>query len=334
MEMIIPPTYYTLNPSTKSITLLAPYNSWTVERIKSIRNLTKQILIYEATDPKHYTSMQSSPAQPFDISITNGAITYISASSMSTTDKLQIVIDTEVVTSTGGGGGSSETTTLVPTTVYSSQSVSASATITSSGYAVGNCSKLELYFSNTGASTDAEITVYGSPTSDISLKKQIGSVVVLGANVTGGPVIGKDEIPSYISFSVSNKDATNAATVSIVMDEYVGSYTLTNTTILSSVSIAASGSTTSSSVSTAGARRVNVYCSQGGSSTSTTFYIYGTSSTSPTISKLIAMGTLGANSQWGCGILSDIISGSIYVTVANSDSSNAATATVLIESFT
>ena len=49
---------------------------------------------------------------------------------------------------------------------------------------------------------------------------------------------------------------------------------------------------------------------------------------------MLATGTVSASGSWGCGILSDTIPSYLYAVVTNSDSTNAATVTVLVESFT
>lgn len=329
--MIIPRDKYTFIPSTNSIQLLDPYNTITTERILSIRNLTKQIDIYNSENPRNHQAVRD---DGMDITVANSVISYVESAPMSNTDILKIIIDTAVVTSTGGGGGGVTTITVDPINFYSNQSIPASGSVDTTGLNVVNCTKLNIYFSNTGASTNVDITVKGSPTSTLTLSKIIGDPIKLGAGGSSGPVIGEDEIPGYVWFSMKNNDTVNAATISITIDRYVGSYIQTNTVLLSGVSIAASGSSTSDPVYTSAARRVNVYCDQTGTSTNTTFDVYGKSSLSPNIPKLLATCTLGTNEKWGCGILKDVIPGSIYTKVSNFDTVNPTVATVLVESFT
>jgi hypothetical protein len=332
MEMVIPHDKYQLHASSKTITLLDPYEDVTLERIKSIYDLSQQFEIYNSNTPRKRRAYRQEAGA--DISVTDGVISYIEDATADSSDVIAIIIDTAVVTATGGGGGSSTTITVDPLNVIYNQTVAASGTLDTIVTSTVNCSKLNVYFSNTGTSTDVEITVKGSPTSDKTLSKIIGTPTQLGASDSNGPVIGEEEIPGYLWFSIVNNDSSNSAIITITVDRYVSSFTQTNTTLFSEQTVTASGSETSEDAYTAVSRRVSVYCEQTGASTSTTFDIYGKSRQSPNITKLLATCNLGSDEQWGCGILQDVIPGSIYVTVSNLDSLNSATATVLVESFT
>lgn len=90
---IISPSYYTLDPDAKTITFTTPYDTLTAEEILSIRNLSKQIMIYNSSDPRKHTSMlrQDEITQDFDIQISGGVLTYVVKAGMDEGDKLQIV---------------------------------------------------------------------------------------------------------------------------------------------------------------------------------------------------------------------------------------------------
>jgi len=330
--MVIPRDKYIFSPSTKTIQLLDQYNLYTIERIRSIYNLQKQIEIYNYKNPCKNNSLKN--ISEMDISVSNGVITYNNTASMSASDALYIEIDTAVVTSMGGGGGSSPTITIDPINILYNQTIAANNTLDTVGVLTTNCTKLNVYISNTGTSTNVDIAVKGSPTSNLLLSKVIGDIVKLGANASNGPTIGNDEIPGYTWFSIKNNDPLNSAIITIAIDRYVGSYTQTNTTLLSNEEVISGTPKTSGDVYTSAARRVNIYCSQTGTSTNTIFDVYGKSNLSPNIPKLLATCTLGANKQWGCGILEDVIPGSIYTKITNSDSVRHSLATILVEAFT
>ena len=330
--MVIPYDKIQFYPDTHKIQLLDAYSLYTVERIRIIKNLSKQVEIYNYQNPRKNNAFDN--VAGVDITISNGEITYNDPADMDSSDIIYIEIDTAVVTSTGGGGGSSSTITIDPTNVLFQEEIAASGTLSTSGLSTVNCTKLNVYIANTGTSTNVDITVKGSPTSALSLYKIIGDKINLVASDSNGPIISDDDIPGYLWFTVENKDSSNSAIITITVERYIGSYIQTNTTIFSESTVSYGTPATSDDVDTAASMRVNVYCSQTGTSTNTTFDIFGKSSQSSNIAKKIATCTLGANGMWGCGLLQDIIPGSVYVLVTNYDSTHTATATVLIESFT
>jgi len=330
--MVIPYDKIRFYPDTHKIQLLDAYSLYTVERIRLIKNLSKQVEIYNYQNPRKNNAFAN--VAGVDITISNGEITYNDPADMSSSDIIYIEIDTAVVTSTGGSGGSSSTITIDPTNVLFQEEIAASGTLSTSGLSTVNCTKLNVYIANTGTSTNVDLTVKGSPTSELSLYKIIGDKIHLVASDSNGPVISDDDIPGYLWFTVENKDSSNSAIITITVEKYIGSYIQTNTILFSGSTVSYGTPTTSEDVDTAASRRVSVYCKQAGTSTNTTFDIFGKSSQSPNIIKKIATCTLGANGMWGCGLLQDVIPGSVYVLITNLDSIHTATATVLIESFT
>jgi hypothetical protein len=99
MDRVIPSTYYTLNAAAQTITLLPPYNTLTAENIASIRNISKQIEIYNSEDPRKHTLFikESDRTQEFDIEITDGILTYVEDAGISNGDTLRIIFDGEVI---------------------------------------------------------------------------------------------------------------------------------------------------------------------------------------------------------------------------------------------
>lgn len=91
---VIPPSYYTLDPDAKTITFTAPYNILTSEEILSIRDLSKQIMVYNSSDPRHNTSMLKPDeiTQDFDIQIVNGVLSYIVTATLGQDDNLHIEV--------------------------------------------------------------------------------------------------------------------------------------------------------------------------------------------------------------------------------------------------
>jgi len=82
MEMVVPNGYYELSATGKTITLKDPYIPTGVEQIKSIRNLTKSLDVYNSKDGKH------------PITFASPVITFTYAAVMANTDKIQVIVDT------------------------------------------------------------------------------------------------------------------------------------------------------------------------------------------------------------------------------------------------
>lgn len=95
MEHVIPKIYYTLDPDANKINLLPPYNTLTAEKVASIRNINKQVDIYNSQDPRKHTLFikEADRTQDFDIEITNGVLTYVEGAGTLDGDILRIVID-------------------------------------------------------------------------------------------------------------------------------------------------------------------------------------------------------------------------------------------------
>ena len=81
MNSIVPAANYTFDASEKTITLSSPYNLMTEEQIVTIRNITKNQLIYDSANTNRG-----------QISITNGVITFTYKGQMANSDKIQIEV--------------------------------------------------------------------------------------------------------------------------------------------------------------------------------------------------------------------------------------------------
>lgn len=85
----IPSGYYTLNATTKTITLLTPYNTLTLPSISKIIDITSGEYIYDGEKPV-YTDPQ--------ISMSGSIITYKRGNSVANNDILRILIDSNSLT--------------------------------------------------------------------------------------------------------------------------------------------------------------------------------------------------------------------------------------------
>ena len=83
-KKIVPAGSYALDASEKTITLSGGYTGVTVEQILSIRNLSKNMLIYDSNIPNHA-----------EITLESSVINYNYDGTMEDTDKIQIVVITE-----------------------------------------------------------------------------------------------------------------------------------------------------------------------------------------------------------------------------------------------
>lgn len=82
MALIIPSDSYNLNASEKTITLSSPYDSIGAEQILSIRNTSKNQLIYDC----EMTTRGN-------ITVTAGVITFTYGGNMDDTDIIQVKIE-------------------------------------------------------------------------------------------------------------------------------------------------------------------------------------------------------------------------------------------------
>lgn len=85
----IPSGYYTLNSSAKTITLLSPYNTLTLPSISKIIDITSGEYIYDGEKPVY-----SDP----QILVSGSVITYKRGNSITNTDNLRILIDSNSLT--------------------------------------------------------------------------------------------------------------------------------------------------------------------------------------------------------------------------------------------
>lgn len=95
MEHVIPLTYYTLNASATVKTITLTTYTPTLEQVRSIFNLTKNIEIYDSRNPRKRRQFRGELGS--DISVLNGVITYIEEAVMANTDALRIIIDDDTI---------------------------------------------------------------------------------------------------------------------------------------------------------------------------------------------------------------------------------------------
>ena len=201
MDIVIPSANYTIDASEKKIVLTYPYDSITAEQITSIRNITKNMLIYSASDPTK-SGITIDPA---------GTINYNYDGAMEDTDIIRIEVDStpiDVNITNISLLGQSDVLE-----VYSSESVPASSTTSSTGQDVRGASYVILYVKN-ATSTSLTVNVFASPDSAGTFKALIGTTT-LNATTKTQDEIELDKVPNYLFFDLVNSDSTNAATVSI-----------------------------------------------------------------------------------------------------------------------
>lgn len=225
----IPPSYYTLNPSpsVKTITFTAPYNTLTTSEIISIRNLSKQIEIYDSSDPRKHTSMipVEDQTQDFDINIESEVLTYVVGAGMESGDELQIITSRQNVTISNDSLKIDDATPLsvningatnTSSNLFTAQTVAASATATSpTPIQTGQLSKLICYVSNAGASTNCTVDIYASPTNSTTGRRKQLATFTLGAGTAEVPYetgngIDPKQLDNYIWGKITNGGTADA----------------------------------------------------------------------------------------------------------------------------
>ena len=200
MDIVIPSANYTIDASEKKIVLTDPYDSITAEQITSIRNITKNMLIYSASDPTK-SRITIDPA---------GTINYNYDGAMEDTDIIRIEVDStpiDVNITNISLLGQSDVLE-----VYSSESVPASSTTSSTGQDVRGASYVIPYVKN-ATSTNLTVNIYGSYNQAGTIKSLIRSYALTDTITQAGDPISK--VPNYLFFDLVNTDASNAATVDV-----------------------------------------------------------------------------------------------------------------------
>jgi hypothetical protein len=82
MKVIVPGGHYSYDSATKKLYPSYEYYNVGVEQVESIRNLSKDMLFYDASNPQ------------YPITVENGCITHTYPSAGTDTDKIQIVLRT------------------------------------------------------------------------------------------------------------------------------------------------------------------------------------------------------------------------------------------------
>jgi len=96
-------TDYSLNAANQQITLGTDFASTTIEQILEIRNLTKNIEIYNSHNPGKHRLFAEDPTERagIDISLAVGVITFFEKTQMDDTDNIHILLEDNFVTLTG-----------------------------------------------------------------------------------------------------------------------------------------------------------------------------------------------------------------------------------------
>ena len=215
--------------------------------------------------------------------------------------------------------------------VYSSESVAASTTTSSTYQDIRGSSYANIYIRN-ATSTNLTVNVYGSPDSAGILKALIGTTT-LNATTSTQDEIELDNCPNYLFFDLVNSDSVNAATVDIsiqrsVTTDVVGPYADV-LTVYSSESVAASTTTSSTGQDVRGASFVIPYV-KNATSTDLTVNIYGSYDLAGTIKSLVRSYALNTTTTQAGSPLTNCPN-YLFFDLVNGDSSNAATVDVSVQ---
>jgi hypothetical protein len=328
MDIVIPSANYTIDASEKKIVLTDPYDSITAEQITSIRNITKNMLIYSASDPTK-SGITIDPA---------GTINYNYDGAMEDTDIIRIEVN-----SIGTVLFDDSTPIDVNITnisllgqsdvleVYSSESVPASSTTSSTGQDVRGASYVIPYVKN-ATSTNLTVNIYGSYNQAGTIKSLIRSYTLTDTITQAGDPISK--VPNYLFFDLVNSDSTNAATVSISVQRTVSTDVVRPYAdvleVYSSESVPASSTTSSTGQDVRGASYVILYV-KNATSTSLTVNVFASPDSAGTFKALIGTTTLNATTKTQDEIELDKVPNYLFFDLVNSDSTNAATVSISVQ---
>lgn len=208
-ELVIPSSYISLSMSTtpRTITLISPYDTLTLERIKSIFNLTTGTEIYNSDTPGKRKRLIGAPGA--DISITNGVITFVEDAKMTNGDSIKIVINNK---------NPSRNTELIGSELTVSTGGTPSAEITDVD--TTGAKRIAVQVNNKGASTIVEVAAYCAVGSLAYTTGCIGSFNLDTTNRNDIMFLIADF--DKVKVIATNKDTANATTVDIavkVIDE-------------------------------------------------------------------------------------------------------------------
>jgi hypothetical protein len=319
MDIVIPSANYTIDASEKKIVLTDPYDSITAEQITSIRNITKNMLIYSASDPTK-SGITIDPA---------GTINYNYDGAMEDTDIIRIEVNStpiDVNITNISLLGQSDVLE-----VYSSESVPASSTTSSTGQDVRGASYVIPYVKN-ATSTNLTVNIYGSYNQAGTIKSLIRSYTLTDTITQAGDPISK--VPNYLFFDLVNSDSTNAATVSISVQRTVSTDVVRPYAdvleVYSSESVPASSTTSSTGQDVRGASYVILYV-KNATSTSLTVNVFASPDSAGTFKALIGTTTLNATTKTQDEIELDKVPNYLFFDLVNSDSTNAATVSISVQ---
>jgi len=204
MSIFIPSGSYSYNASAKTLTLSGDFTTITLERIISIRNVTRKTLLYDRTQMYNYA-----------ISMTGSVISGLNdASAAANGDKIQIEVDT--VFSSVPVLVTKIPVLSAPVAVFTAQNFpkSPDAGYTAAGTVIdtSQCIKLSIAASNAN-STSLTIQINGLNTAAGTMRIPLYVLTLNTTTTTGGCVIV--DLPPYVEIVVTNNDTVTAATVTV-----------------------------------------------------------------------------------------------------------------------
>jgi hypothetical protein len=315
---------YTFDASGKTITLLGDYATLELPQIKSIRNITKGLMvIYDCDNPDTAITYTAPTISWTPVFAYKGA-------AFADGDDLQIIIDTASTPVDVNITNPNLMNLSDVLSVYSSQSVAASTTVSSTGKDLRNVSYANIFIKN-ATSTNLTVNVYGSPDSAGTFKALIGTTTL--DTTTTQAEIELDKVPNYVFFDLINSDSTNAATVSISVQRTISTDVVRPYAdvleVYSSESVGASSTTSSTGQDVRGAAYVIPYV-KNATSTALTVNIYGSYNLAGTIKSLIRSYALTDTiTQAGDPITK--VPNYLFFDLVNADASNAATVDVSVQ---
>ena len=212
VEFIIPSSSIHHNASNKQLTFDPPYNLLKVPNITLIYDLTISSEIYNSENPRKRKAPKQIPG--VDISIdANGVLTYTADETTLDTDEIKICVNTD------------QYSLSTTEDLFTNETVAASTTVTTTTpLRTGKLSKLLVYVSNSGASTDCDVTIYASPTSSTTGRKKILAPFNVGDGSVNvyetGNGIDPQQLDDYIWGEIINNDALNPAIITVTLSEF------------------------------------------------------------------------------------------------------------------
>lgn len=217
MKSVIPAANYTLDASESTITLSGDYTTVTEEQVISIRNITKNQLIYDSGNTNRG-----------QISIVDGVITFTYSGQMEDTDNIQIEVDfptSSIVTvddttpldiniASSAISISSALSSDPIDYFFNAATVAASSESESLPIQTGDCVKVWIFCEN-ATSTNLTVNIYAESS---ATSTDLGLIQPLNLNTSANKAVWFiTDCPPYIKVKAVNADTVNAATVTVKM---------------------------------------------------------------------------------------------------------------------